>query len=488
MDCQSKLLYETPAAAVAERGRLFLITYHFPPDPAAGALRWEKLARHAVNRGWGVDVITRDMADLPRADSGRLGELSPNLRVFGVGQPQLGVERIEHWLWRLYRYLVAPRQRRRRQVSGPVTPPKSSFARDELQLQLLSLRSWARAYHGWVAYAAHRAWARRTAETGARLFDPTQHRLIVSCGPPHGAHEGARLLAQATGLPFVIDLRDPWSLVERWNEHVASPLTPRIARRHERVTVRQAALVVMNTEPARAAMQALYPQEANRILAIINGYDEDEELPRPSRDGCFRLAYAGNIYLDRNPRNLFLAAARLVRELGLEPDGFAIEFMGGVEQLDGFSIESIARESGLGRFVRLHPPGTRREAAEFLARASMLVNLPQDSHLAIPSKVFEYMRFDAWLLALAAPGSATELLLRGTGADVVAPDDIDGITGILWTRYGEHCEGIRPRALARDRNLSRGAQAERLFSAIDEILERVAPQSLDARLQRTTSS
>ena len=474
MDRQPRSFFETPISAPPERGRLFLVTYHFPPDQAAGALRWEKLARHAVERGFGLDVLTRDPADLPSADLARLRELPPGIRIFGVRERELAVRRVEHALWRAYRRLSPTRSE-----AGPVRvagrpPQKSSYARSELRLELLSPHGWKRAYNGWALYASHRAWARRTARLGRRLFDPARHRIIVSCGPPHGAHEGARRLAQVTGLPFVTDLRDPWSLVERWVDSVASSLTPRIARRHERVTVREATLVVMNTEPARAAMQALYPQQADRILAIMNGYDEDEELPRTPRDGCFRLAYAGTIYLDRDPGTLFRAAARVVRELGLTPEELAIEFMGLVEQHEGFSIQSLARKAGLEGFVRVHPPGTRRQAAEFLARAVVLVNLPQDSHLAIPSKVFEYMRFDAWLLALAEPGSATELLLRETDADVAAPDDVDGIARILRTRYLEHRRGIKPRPLARDGRWSRRAQAERLFEALDRVLDQRA--------------
>src|SRR2546422_7800891 len=49
-----------PVYATAERPgqhRLLLISYHFPPDPAVGALRWQKLARYAAERGWGLDVM-----------------------------------------------------------------------------------------------------------------------------------------------------------------------------------------------------------------------------------------------------------------------------------------------------------------------------------------------------------------------------------------------------------------------------------------------
>jgi hypothetical protein len=173
-----------------------------------------------------------------------------------------------------------------------------------------------------------------------------------------------------------------------------------------------------------------------------------------------------------------------VRELDLSPEQLSIEFMGPPAKLDGTSIEALARECDIAPFVKVHPAGTRREAAAFLAAATMLVNLSQDSHHAIPSKVFEYLRFQAWLLALAEPGSATEQVLRGTSADVVAPEDVEAIAETLRTRIREHRAGGSPPAPSSHEGLSRRAQGARLFDAIDAVIER--PQAVDP-LQRATS-
>jgi hypothetical protein len=109
----------------------------------------------------------------------------------------------------------------------------------------------------------------------------------------------------------------------------------------------------------------------------------------------------------------------------------------------------------------------------------VLVSLPQDSHMAIPSKVFEYMRYEAWLLALAEPASATAALLRDTAADVVRPGDMDALADVLRRRYLDFREGRRPARIASDPRFSRRAQAERLFAAIDGVLE-AAPHPLEA--------
>jgi hypothetical protein len=82
------------------------------------------------------------------------------------------------------------------------------------------------------------------------------------------------------------------------------------------------------------------------------------------------------------------------------------------------------------------------------------------------------MRYEAWLLALCVPGSATHALLEGTSADRVGPDDIDAIEAALERRYDERTAGLRPTPLATDPRFSRRLQAERLFDAIRSISPR----------------
>jgi hypothetical protein len=47
------------------------------------------------------------------------------------------------------------------------------------------------------------------------------------------AHEGGRLASIKTGLPHVVDMRDPWSSLQRVQEALASPMWLRLATRYE---------------------------------------------------------------------------------------------------------------------------------------------------------------------------------------------------------------------------------------------------------------
>jgi hypothetical protein len=458
--------------------RLLLISYHFPPAQTAGALRWEKLSHYAAEHGWAMDVVTLHPASLVSADATRLEGLPAGIRVYGIPDDRLWVERVEHGVWRGYRRIRgvlgthaiggAPTTL----VGSRAVARADSLARSEIRWTLQGLpQGLRRAYSAWVDHSRQARWARAAADLGLRLSRLGTYEAVVSCGPPHIAHEGGRRAAMAMGVPHVMDLRDPWSLVQRLPESIASPVGLAIATRFERRTIARAALVVANTEPSRLALQERYPEARSRIITVMNGYDEDP-VPRSRHGRRFTIAYAGTIYLDRDPRMLFRAAACVVRELALEPADFHIVFMGEAASFDGVPTDVIARKEGLDGFFGIRPPASRRETIEFLADATVLFSLPQDSDMAIPSKIFEYMRHDAWILAIAERDSAIERLLRGRDADVVAPRDLEGLTAVLRKRYLQYARGEHPRNLTIDPSCSRREQARKLFEAIQTCVAR----------------
>jgi glycosyltransferase involved in cell wall biosynthesis len=459
------------AAGDGPARRLLLISPHFPPSDSAGALRWQKLATHAAERGWGLDVVTVAPSALRRGDTTRLEELPAGTRVFGVPPRPHALE----WVGRLLAWAARARRRLRRGGRGPGNGSpggdglSQSIGRDEATLRSHSPHDLARAYHARLEYARDGQWARDAGRLARQLFEPGVHRVVVTCGPPHMAHCAGDLVRRETGVPFVMDMRDPWSLVERLPGSVGSPVWWNMADRFERRVLAAAALLVVNTRPFSDAMQRAYPESSDRIMAVLNGYD-DEPLPAPRHGDRFVLAYAGTIYLDRDPRPLFRAAAAVVQELGLSPDEFGIELMGSVRRFGRVSMDSIARDLGLLDYVRTRPFGTRSEALDFLAEAAMLVSLPQDSDLAIPSKVFEYVRCHAWLLALTNRDSATAQVLRGSGADVVSARDVAGIARALRARVLQYRAGQRPPRPAVDPVYSRREQAKILFDRFEELV------------------
>lgn len=446
------------------RPRLLVVSYHFPPDPAVGGLRWQKLAHHAVERGWQVEVISLDPFTLPRRDEDRLADLPPGTVIHHVSLPPARFAELPSRLWRLLR------------PAGRASRPPSAGARVAGSRAATELRWWprggrdlARAYFAWVDRERGARWGRAVADRARTLLASRSFDAIISCGPPHPPHREVARFAAAEGIPFVLDLRDPWSLLQRLPEAVASPWWLAWARADERRAIAASRLVVTATDAHRDRLRARHPVHARRIITVRNGCDEDP-LPVRQRPARFTIAYTGSVYLDRDPAPFFRAAGRVVRELGLSPDDFGIEFMGEVATFDGVPVATLAAREGLEGHFRAHPPRPRREALEFLADAAMLLLLPQDSDMAIPAKLFEYARFPAALLVLATPESATGALLRDTTADLVAPEDIAGIADALRRRFEEFRRGVVPAPVAGDGRLSRSAQARILLDALEGVV------------------
>lgn len=450
--------------------RLLLISYHFPPSPEVGGLRWQQLAGHAAERGWGLDVITRDPATLKAPDAGRLSTLPETIRVYGVPESPSRLERLEQWGLRLWRSV---RRGQSRSVPAPPAPAGSgprpgSIHRSQVRWFPPTPRKILRAYHAWSLFVPMRHWGILALGTAREVLDPDAHAAIISCGPPHPIHEAARRLAAESGLPHIVDLRDPWSLQERLLEPKASPLYFHIERWYERKSMATAALVVSNTAPATAALSSAYPRAPGRFLTVLNGYDDDPVPGCPPRSR-FVIAYAGSIYYDRNPRLLFRAVSRVARSQTLTAADIGLHFVGNVERFDGVSLTDMAREEGVEHLLTVQSRLPRQELFGVLEGASMLVSLPQDSHMAIPSKVYEYMTFHATLLVMAEHGSATARLLEGSRADVVGPHDVDMMTEVIAERYEEFRAGKVPVPLAADRSFSRAEQARILFDAIEDV-------------------
>ena len=463
------------------RRPMLLVSYCFPPDRTVGALRWQKLTRFAVERGWQLDVLTlQPAAGVVESDSG-LADLPVGTRVFGIPHRRSFVERLENVASGLYSFLkTRARSPRRSSELASAPSPAANAARvttrrpDTLAVEDLrwfprSFRDVLRAYFAWAQHSRLARWSRDAARAGITLSRAQNYTVIVSSGPPHTTHAAAQSISRAIGVPYVLDLRDPWSHTQRLPESLASPVFVALASRDERRCLKDAALVVANTSALQDALATVHPGLHDRLIAVRNGCDDDPiPASRPSRE--FVIRFAGTVYFERDPRMLFRGAARAIRQLGVAASELRIEFVGVFDSAGGLPISAIAREEGIAEFVSVGPPRPHREALEFFGGATMLVTLPgYNSAMTIPAKTFEYVRFDAWILAITEPGTPLARLLEGTDADVVAPEDVDAIAAAIRARYSQHAAGIRPKALGADGRFDRSGQARLLFDAIDRV-------------------
>src|SRR2546427_8437747 len=100
--------FQAPASNTLPLRRSLLISFHFPPGGAAGALRWQKLSHFAAERGWALDVVTLHPSGLDNIDNRRVGGLSPRKKNFWGPNAPLRPGRVERVLLRCFPTLPPP--------------------------------------------------------------------------------------------------------------------------------------------------------------------------------------------------------------------------------------------------------------------------------------------------------------------------------------------------------------------------------------------
>lgn len=437
--------------------RALLVTYHFPPGTAAGANRWDAFTRYASQTGWQFDVISAVHAQDP-------GTYVAGVKCFGVEESSGWVERFGRSLNVLKRYV--------KKGSGTKSGGFNSNQISDQTVPASNVR-WSltpsglrQAYSVWVLHARMHSWMRNAVSTGLRLVQSHAYDVVISSGPPHLAHEAARVIASKAGIPFVCDFRDPWAQIDVLQSDVASPLYYRLSQRFEGRVVQSARLVCMNTEPAANAMRREYPEA--KIAVVRNGFDQ--VAPAAQHGSTFLVLYAGAVYLDRDPRPLLKAASAAIGHLNLGPTDFQLHFIGPTDSFGGIPLGDLAESYGIGDYVVVSGKMSRTALLERMTKAALLVNLPQGAKLCIPSKVYEYLHMPAWILAMENHDSATAELLAATSAHVVSPDDVAAITDVLVSRIQDYRKGMRPSATVSGDEFTAARQAELFFREVSTML------------------
>lgn len=446
------------SAATTSRGRILLISCHFPPSAGVGARRWAQMVHQFNDLGVAFDVVTLPPDELPITDPEALHALPERTRVVAVPMGEIPlVPRLSRWAKRWRGASASGAAGAGASDGGSAGDPAGIGV--EAKRSLVALANWWRG----------RRWSQRVAAVTTALRRDAPYACVISSGPPHEAHLAAATIARHWRLPLVLDLRDPWA---NWSEllpDLRCRLGLWLAQRGERHCVSQAQLVVANNPVAAHVLASRHPRQAAAIVAVMNGAD-GEVRPPSAPAHPFRIAFAGSLYQGRDPRILFRAVRIAIDRLALTPSDIEIAFAGDATY-DGVPLADLARECEVDVYFRYVGRLDHDATTRFLEQAHVLVSLPQDSPLCVPAKLFEYAQYHAWLLAFADAGTATAAVFADSGAGIVAERDVDAAAAqlVTWIRRHQHSE-IPPAVNAAGRY-----SRERQFVTLLEAMRRVIP-------------
>ena len=422
---------------------LLFITYHFPPELATGATRPTKFCRFLPEFGWVPTVLSVDTRQYAATDP---AGPPPSVRILRTGTRP------------------SPRQLllRAREAYRGVMRFEAQIGRRRLPMEQVHQTKVAPEEHGWPGRLRREAlalltvlddevgWTPPAFRAASRLVKDERFDAILTSGPPHSTHFVGLLLKRRFKIPWVADLRDPWSL-QGTDFGGTTKQSKAIERRLETLVVRYADIVLTTAPRLTQAMRRLYPDvPVERFRTITNGFDSadfavhGDDLQFPAH---FAIAHLGNLFFRLSPRPVLLALSRLVEQQRLPRDSVRLTFFGDSD--DQLNPTAMAADAGLGDMVSAHRRIPSAQANRTMLQSDLLLLFCQDLPLTIPSKVFDYLASGAEILALAPDGALADLLASVRRGTVVPPDDTDAIAAALersWQGYqrGETRNRARP--------------------------------------------
>jgi len=263
--------------------------------------------------------------------------------------------------------------------------------------------------------------------------------VYVSC-PPYPQALTAASFARAKGIPLVVDFRDAWTL----DPYQEGSRLKRVLYRYlfpslEKRLLDRTDLLILNTPSSLEAYRERYPQHADGMVWLPNGYDETAfaSVPRPTARDSMQLLYAGRFGIGaRSPDNLLQGLAR-VRERGLD---VRLRVLGDQREDTLRRIE----QAQLDQMIEVLPQAPYSEAVAQMcsADALVLVQAPARAPVqAVAGKTFDYLRAGRPVLAIAPPGDNVDLLKRHAHRLEHAQDTPDGIADAIHRLYDDWKDG-----------------------------------------------
>jgi glycosyltransferase involved in cell wall biosynthesis len=400
--------------------KVAFLSYFFPPSGGAGVQRSVKFTKYLPSFGYQPVVVT-------------------------VGSEYSGQARDESMLdevKNIRRYEISPSglERAVSRVSG--SKLFRHFTSDKL-----------------------RGYGRALLRKGLQAIEVERCDIIFATASPFMMAQVGASCAGKSGLPFVLDLRDPWAL---------DPFTYYSSRFNwlgEIVKMRRACeradAVIMNTPRSLEAVRKSFPHlDSEKFYCVTNGWDREDFAStgegQPDR-GSLRIVHTGHFHtrlaidvdplsrselgfgrggvikrikycpggsnlLARTPYYLFKAVRRLLDEHKISRDDVRMVFAGSVSVQD----KKLAERFGVEDMVEYCGYLDHTRSVEILKGADVLflpLHKPAGGGypLIVPGKTYEYMASGRAILGALPKGDAADFVKKSGLGVLCDPCDVDGM-------------------------------------------------------------
>ncbi|MBZ5516296.1 MAG: glycosyltransferase family 4 protein [Acidobacteriia bacterium] len=433
--------------------RALVVAYDFPPRRTSAVYRVTNLTKYLKGYGWLPTVLTVEQREGDLEDPTVLAgfpshipiERTKDLDISGWEDRAAAGIRATGGLKSHYKDVRQPLRDRWVRSMG-------DFLRSCLYFPDKTL--------GWVPGGFARA---------AELHLQRRFELVYTTSPPRSTPVVGLLLKALFGVPWVLELMDPWYPPKR-------PIRRRAERWLLGCMLRRADRVVLISKGLASELERSYGLPARKLAVVSSGYEESDFEQADGRP-CdflpaqyFHFSHFGTVYPGFGGR-FYDALADLLRECPELREKIRVNIIG--------SPDDVAREhskaGSLEGVLKLHNFVRHDVAIDAMRRSDVLLVFLGHRDVARLSglgKIYDYLRVGRPVLAIAYEGGTAELVREGQAGWVVDPEDMEGIKRTLRKilddgRRSEPPRPFRPEFVEQFRY---DRLAEKLASVFDSVL------------------
>lgn len=374
--------------------KVLLVTYEYPPIGGTGMIRVLKFSKYLEQFGWKSHILTVRNRDRFYTSAG-LDKIPSSVKVHRAWNPVNNLSLLEGGLRRLGldRRLLVPD-----------------------------------VFVGWVPSAI---------KAGKCIIDREEIDLIYVTCPIFSAAKIGINLKNATGLPFILDLRDAWTLGPHPIPYLHSGLA-KVERQLEREALTAANWIISATPGISDAYLKKYPFIRDRLSTILNGFDLDDIPTSSEQFQKFTITYTGFFYGARSPERFLAALGRIAKERLIPEDEIQFVWAGRPAPF----VWDMIRTEGIESIVNYIGLVPKAEADALLYRSHLLFLLPfaeveqEKEQQVLTGKIFPYLASGRPILGLMPEGDAKRMIEKYSETSyIISSGDVNEIVQAILDAY-----------------------------------------------------
>lgn len=396
--------------------KVLIVTYYWPPGSNPGVLRMLKTCKYLPEFGWQPVILTVKDGSYPSVDETLEGKVDSSVKVF----------KTQSWEpFRLFNFLTGKKGNTGTVGMANIKDSKGLISRLSLWVRANIFIPDARM--GWVPFAYKRA---------KKLIEEEGIDVVFTTGPPQSTHLVGLKLKKKLGIPWVMDLRDPWTGIY-YNKFL--PRT-RLARNKDKDLEVEAASSADYITTVSKGLEDEFRSINKNIELIYNGFDEDDFdfEPMGKLKNKFRVCFFGNLLPNQDIDGLWKGIKKALDERNELAAIFELIFVGNVHE--EILVKLQKRMPGI--IIEKRPYMPHSEAVKMMSAVDVLLFIipdAEDNELILTGKLFEYLASGSEILAVGpVNGNAAEVLDKTGRGKMLGYEDEEGIRNELEGMFERH--------------------------------------------------